>query len=393
LTVSTQEKPGIAIFRSNPISPNPRVEKAASVAAQVARVTVVGWDRTGLLPERQYRQGYTLELFSLKAPFGSGLGNLPRLLRWEWFLVLWVLRHGRHYSVFHACDFDTIFPALLGRWFFKIRVIYDICDFYADHIRNTPTWILKFVRFLDRLAVRWADAVILVDEARTVQLGDARPKRLEFIYNAPVDFGEITQSKNLSKSLRLAYIGTLQVERGLLELCAVLARHPDWTLDLAGFGGDEGVILEKALPVPGITWHGRVDYSKTLDLSRSADVLIATYDPSIPNHRLSSPNKVFEAMMLGKPIIVAGGTHVDEIIDKWQCGLVVQYGSQDDLEKALITLSGNAALRKTLGDNARRAYDQEYSWSIMQARLVTLYSKLIPHGRAEPDAKNSQGKE
>ena len=370
-------KPRLAIFRSNPISPNPRVEKAASAAAQLADVRVIGWDRTGKLQTPQKRPDFTLELFSLPASFGSGIKNLPRLILWEWFLVKWVLRNGGNYSVFHACDFDTIFPSLLGKLLFKVRVIYDICDFYADHVRNTPRWILRLILLFDRFAIRTSDAVILVDEARSNQLGNVRSKRLEFIYNSPKDIVNGEDLKPFQSKLNLVYVGLLQVERGLLELFEVLKKHPDWHCDLAGYGGDENMIVSAAAQVAGITWHGRVDYSRALHLSQSADVLIATYDPTVPNHRFSSPNKVFEAMMLGKPIVVAQDTHVDEIIEKWHCGLVVPYGDRDQLEYALGKLSEDEELRIMLGKNARRAYEERYSWGIMERRLLDLYSSLL----------------
>ena len=365
-----------AMFRSNPVTPDPRVEKTAFAASQLGSVNVVGWDRIGNSTSPQNRTDFILELFSFPASFGSGIRNFSRLLRWQWFLVKWVLKNGRGISIFHAFDFDTIFPALLGKLLYKTRVVYDICDFYADHVRNTPDWILSVILFLDRLAVRSADAVILVDDVRVDQLGNIKPRRLEFIYNTPRDVQ--VESDRAHEGFTIAYIGLLQVERGLLELIDVLDLHPNWHLDLAGFGGDENIIVSAAEKVPGVTWHGRVDYEKAIRLSQDADVLIATYDPQIPNHRFSSPNKVFEAMMLSKPVIVAEGTHIDEIINTWQCGLAVPYGNLGALDLALGKLSQDTSLRLELGKNARKAYDEKYSWNIMEHRLIDVYTSLMP---------------
>ena len=49
----------------------------------------------------------------------------------------------------HACDFDTILPALMCKWLWKIKVIYDIFDFYADHLRATPNLIKRMIRAVD----------------------------------------------------------------------------------------------------------------------------------------------------------------------------------------------------------------------------------------------------
>jgi glycosyltransferase involved in cell wall biosynthesis len=105
-------------------------------------------------------------------------------------------------------------------------------------------------------------------------------------------------------------------------------------------------------------------------------VLFATYDPAIPNHRFSSPNKVFEAMLLSKPVIVARNTNMDRIIEQAECGLVVDYGDLSQLEAALQTLEMHAALRLRLGENGRQAYETEFSWEIMQTRLAQLYAAV-----------------
>lgn len=177
--------------------------------------------------------------------------------------------------------------------------------------------------------------------------------------------------------LRITYVGLLQVERGLMEMLDILNRHPNWHLDLAGFGGDEDRIVSMIKDMPNVTWHGRVSYDLALELSRRADVLFATYDPAIPNHRYSSPNKVFEAMMLGKPIIVAKDTNMDRMIKDANCGIIVDYGDTAMLENALALLNEDPGLRVKLGKNARNAYDEVYSWQKMQIRLKDFYNQVI----------------
>jgi glycosyltransferase involved in cell wall biosynthesis len=126
-----------------------------------------------------------------------------------------------------------------------------------------------------------------------------------------------------------------------------------------------------------VNWHGRISYQQAMELSAASDVFFASYDPSIPNHRFSSPNKVFEAMMFGKPIIVARHTNMDKTIDRHGCGIVVDYGDVDQLEDALTNLERNPELRSQMGKNARRAYEEEYQWPKMAARLTALYESIL----------------
>ncbi len=368
----------VIICRSNPIAPDPRVEKIAqTLAAAGYSVRLLGWDRSGELPADSRLNGLRIQRLAIKAEFGRGLGNLPGLLRWQVALMRWLARERATYDLIHACDFDTVLPALACKRLWGKKVVYDIFDFYADHLRATPGWLKKLIRLVDLHAIGWADGLILVDDSRWEQITGAHPRRSAVIFNSP-DETTLSEPARMpaEEGLRLAYVGLLQVERGLFQILDLLGRHRDWTLDLAGFGGDEEQLRQAASRLPNVNWHGRVLYEQALRLSQAADVLFATYDPAIPNHRYSSPNKVFEAMMLAKPIIVARGTNMDRIIEEAGCGLVVTYGDQAALEDSLVRLQSDGELRCRLGENARRAYETKYRWSIMQTRLLALYHQV-----------------
>lgn len=368
----------ILLLRSNPVAPDPRVEKIArALVATGYTVQALGWDRTATLPLVSEEQSFTIRRLPIKAEYGRGLGNLPQLMRWQWGLWRWLMRHHADFDILHACDFDTILPALWCRWRYHKPVIYDIFDFYADHLRSTPAWLKKLIRKVDLWAIGKADATILVDDTRRQQIAGAHPRRLTIIYNSPEDLAPVLPAGSSAGELRIAYIGLLQVERGLFEMLTVLERHPEWTLDLAGYGGDESRMLAQVSRMPNIRWHGRVSYDQSLALSQAADVLFATYDPAVPNHRYSSPNKLFEAMLLGKPLIAARNTNIDRIVLEEDCGLVVDYGDVAQLEAALQSLAGDPGLRTRLGTNARRAYDEKYSWEQMRKRLVNLYAEVL----------------
>lgn len=376
------EQISVLICRSNPVSPDPRVEKEAHSLIQAGyRVQILGWDRSGELPTLEESAQGVIHRLGIRAGYARGIWNFFPLLRWQFGLLNWLMKHANEFEVIHACDFDTILPALVCKKLKRKKVIYDIFDFYAEHLRNTPGGIKRLIHSADLRAIDQADGVIIVDDARIKQIEGAHPKHLTVIYNSPQDVMPTPNQSANGRDLhpiRIAYIGLLQFERGLNEILEVLERHPDWMLDLAGFGGDETAILAKAARLSNVHWHGRIPYKKALELSSRANVLVALYDPAIPNHKVASPNKIFEAMMLGKPVIVARGTNMDRIIEDAQAGLVVPYGNTDELEAALLYLEKNPGIRDEFGKAARRAYETLYSWAVMEKRLLDLYRTITP---------------
>ncbi len=367
----------VLFLRSNPVDPDPRVEKEALALKEAGYlVRVLGWDRTAALPSSEERPFGVVERLPLPARFGTGLRNLPHLLRFQLRLLGYLLARRQGYDILHACDFDTVLPALFMRLWGK-RVVYDIFDFYAEMLRNVPKWVQRVIRLVDLKAIGLADAVILADEARVEQIRGSRPKRLEFIYNAPSVHNPYPDPPD-PPPLRIAYVGLLQKERGLLEVIRVLGRHPEWELHLAGFGGDEAEILAAAEGLPNLRFYGRVPYEKALELSAQAHVLFATYDPRIPNHRYSSPNKLFEAMALGKPIVVAEGTSVDRMVSRYGLGFVVRYGQEGELEAAFLEVaSWSTEKRRAFSLRSRELFQRAFAWPIMARRLVRLYEELL----------------
>jgi glycosyltransferase involved in cell wall biosynthesis len=368
----------VVILRSNEVAPDPRVEKAAKALGDAGwGVTILGWDRGGKIADED-RDCARIIRMRMRAPYGARFRNIPRKIRWNLWLLRWLWGHRREYTHIHACDLDTAVPAVVTKVLFRKKLVYDV----FDNIVLQPDGlvlkaVVRMIKQVEDSVVKRADAVILADECRLELLG-AKPKRLEFIYNSPDAIPpEPVEPDSHEPGLRIAYIGQLSPERGLMEMLDVVARRPEFTLDLAGFGADEERIAARAAELPNVAWHGRVGYAAAIDLSRRADVLFATYDPALPLHKYSSANKLFEAMMLGKPIIVARDTGMDAIVEKHRIGSIVDYADLDQLERALVeVMEMDDGPRRELVARARGAYDQLYSSDIMRKRLVALYDSL-----------------
>lgn len=370
------------MLRSNPVSPDPRVSKsAASLVSAGYHVTVFCWDRLQQTLTGDQLPGVTFIRRQIRGRYASGLKNLVPLLRWQIALFGWLFANRNKMDVIHACDFDTVVPAFCISQLFHIPLIYDIFDFYADNIRAVNPAAARMAAWLDRRIIRRVDGVILADENRIDQLKPAVPKRQVVIYNTPPD-RYMNGGSGPDGRFTIAYAGQLLLNRGLLELITVVSQHPEWQLNLAGFGGDAEKIVAAAKACPNITFSGSVDYDKALQMMITSTVIYALYDPKLPNHRYASPNKLFEAMMLAKPIIVAGGTGIDRLVEKEAIGLVVPYGDCSALEQALCKLDENPGKAHEIGLRARKCYENRYNWSKMEGKLLSFYRQVL-EGRTQ----------
>jgi glycosyltransferase involved in cell wall biosynthesis len=100
------------------------------------------------------------------------------------------------------------------------------------------------------------------------------------------------------------------------------------------------------------------------------------FDPKDTYQRIGSPNKLFEAMVCGRPILVSRGTFVGELVNKEKCGLVVPY-TKNDLKDAIVRLRDDSKLRETLGRNALNAAIRRYNWEKESEKLIEIYGQIL----------------
>jgi glycosyltransferase involved in cell wall biosynthesis len=356
---------------------DPAIYKMAnSLARNGYEVDLLLWDRQGTVKGDQF-SGVSINLFTFQAPYDN-----PRIIFYLpiWWIYEFIYLLKNDSNIIHACDIDTIIPAVLVKMIKKVRLIYTIYDFYADLLSpQTPRFVRNFIAFFEKNMIRFTDTLILVDESRYAQIYGAKISKIAYVYNTPLDRYKITQPDNFSglKTLSLFYAGIFLKDRGLEYILEAMKSLTEIKLRIAGFGPESEMICEYMKRYPEkLLYLGLLSYDEVIDNTLKADILVAFYDPCIPNNRYASPNKLFESMMCGKPIITNNSTSMAEIVRKENCGLVLTYGDISAIKQAILKLKRDPELCKQLGANGRKAYEEKYSWTIMEKRLIAVYENL-----------------
>ena len=100
-------------------------------------------------------------------------------------------------------------------------------------------------------------------------------------------------------------------------------------------------------------------------MESECDILFATYNPKVANHRYSAPNKLYEAMALGKPIIVCKNTGVDTFVNKNKLGFSIEY-NVIEFFNVLSNINKNE-YKKSVD-----LYYGKYNWEKMKTRLLNI---------------------
>lgn len=378
----------IVFIRSNPVEPYPRLEKTVnSLKKHGHEVYVLAWDRS----QKYNRKKSILSLpdcdvdiirFGIPGKFGGGFKeNLLALLKFQFNIFMWLLTNRKSYDAIHAYDFDTGYTALKCAKLLNKKLIYDIPDYYTDSHNLVGTIVGRFVQKSENNIINKAEAVIICTEKRKQQIAGTKPKKLVVIHNSPVseDGNKIKAPNETNEKLKIVYVGILAVGRFIKEIADVVISRDDCEFHIGGFGSLDIYFEELSKSYDNIYFYGKIPYKETLELERKCDVITAIYDPDVPNHYYAAPNKFYESLMLGKPIIMVKNTGMDDVVSENEIGEVINF-SIESFNGAIDKLIEKRNEWPEMSKRANRLYCEIYSWNIMELRLVDLYEYLEVNG-------------
>ena len=240
-----------------------------------------------------------------------------------------------------------------------------------------PSFLIGLTNYIENLFISAVDNVIVCNEERKKLISSKNHFKTIVVHNTPdLLTNKILKKKvSLSKTnkMKIVYVGTLHFGRLILEIVSEALNNIDFELHIAGFGPYENEIKSISNSSENIFFYGRLSNEKSISLQKECDILFATYDPSISINKYSAPLKLYEAMLLSKPIVVCRGTTSDLIVNRYSMGSVINY-NKFEFWKSIKEISSNRNSLKKMGLNSHKAYVNEFNWSIMEKKFINLFS-------------------
>lgn len=147
-------------------------------------------------------------------------------------------------------------------------------------------------------------------------------------------------------------------------------------MHIGGYGKFEHYFKKLSNKYNNIIYYGKLSYEKTLCLEKECDIMLAIYDPKIENHYYAAPNKFYESLMLGKPLIMVENTGMSEYIKKFKIGELIEF-SPDSFKLGIDRLVSREKEWPHISDSMRQIYQEEFRWEVMENRLSKLYEKIF----------------
>jgi glycosyltransferase involved in cell wall biosynthesis len=112
------------------------------------------------------------------------------------------------------------------------------------------------------------------------------------------------------------------------------------------------------------TFVGVVTHQESIYIASQAVAMFAHYSPEILNFVLAAPNKVYEAFMLGKPLLINAECKISEFCEERDFGYLSAYGDANELDAKIRLIQDDICSGKFQSDSIRGQFKNEYDWNI-----------------------------
>ncbi len=272
------------------------------------------------------------------------------------------------------------------------RTIYDSRDIYLHaraFDRMSRTW-RSIYSGMERRWARAADVVVTVNEAYAGILEETlRVPRPTVVMNCPLRWHPPTPRPDLIRD-RLGlppetcvalYQGNMLTERGIEQSMEAILEVPGAVLVLLGYGGLRDQFAQDAAGPPylgRVFVLGAVPPDQLLAWTASADVLVMAIQPTTLNHRFTTPQKLFEAMAAGVPVVASDLPGMAEIVTATGAGVLCDPTSPAAIAAALRSLlEAPSPERQAARARSLRAAHDRYNWETQVSTLFDLYGRLL----------------
>lgn len=276
-------------------------------------------------------------------------------------------------DIYHLHDPNLIPVGLALKRRNKIVIFDSHEDFPADMMSKEwiPVGLRKYVRTaysnLEKYAFPKFDAVITVHEQIYARIVKFQPKTF-VVKNFPViDMSFHVVEQRLPKFVWLGMLGPI---RGALQIDAAMKIRNNAILDVIG------TVIDFKPSSDNINLLGEFPYQEAMHIASNYLAGLVTYLPA-PNHVDSLPNKLFEYMMMGLPIIASNFPKWRTIVEDAGCGILVNPNSPQEIAQAMQWMLDNQREAFKMGMRGRDAVMQKYSWLSEEKTLFEIYKGFI----------------
>lgn len=222
------------------------------------------------------------------------------------------------------------------------------------------------------------NAVVSVTPDVCRRLSTINPKTYQ-ITNYPILTDVAAATEKIPRSV--CFAGGIKEEWNHETVIKAINELPDkGSYELFGFGADEYINAIQSIDKGNcLHYHGKIPHTSVQsELSKcTCGIALCTYNKNMNGRNGSLGNtKLFEYMMAGLPVICTDYELWKKIIAQYSCGICTAPDDVESIKNAMEYIFCTPGAAAQMGQNGRRAVEQEYNWASQEQILLRLYSDI-----------------
>jgi glycosyltransferase involved in cell wall biosynthesis len=289
-------------------------------------------------------------------------------------------------DAYHAHDLDALLPAARAARRHGVPLVYDSHELFIEQpaVVGRP-WVRTFWALLEHRLIRRARRVVTVCDSIARYLERRyRLERVEVVRNTP-EYRLPVASQRLRTALEVPpdqalvlYQGGFLTDSGLAEQIESSAGFGAAVLVLLGSGPSEPhlrrLVRSRGLD-QRVRFLPRVPFDQLHAYTCSADLGLCLFKGRGLSSYYSLPNKLFEYLMAGLPVVGSDSPEIARVVLEGSCGLVVPPTDREAIARGVRQLLEEPGRRQACRQAALRLATQ-YNWEAEAPRLLGLYEAL-----------------
>ena len=303
----------------------------------------------------------------------QGFTFLEYLVRTFFFIIFF------RPSVVHAHDTPALIAARLARIFINFKFIYDAHEL-MPHKFGVTRFTSMVIKTAERFSWPKVDEFITVgSNIKSWYINSYGEKSATVILNSPTPHDRVAKTLpvkfirekfDISENAKIySFVGQFVPGRNIESILETFSRlDSSYHVIFFGFGEKAKIIREAALKHSNIHIHGAVPHSDVVSYLEQCDYGLCLIENVSLSDQLSMPNKLFEYMQAGLPVLASDLPEIASTVRDTEIGILVDI-SLDDLEIAI-----KALVKEDRKINKQKI--SEYLWPAQECKLQNLYSRL-----------------
>lgn len=311
---------------------------------------------------------------------GASRGRLQRMLLQPW--RMWRVARRTPARLFHFHDPELLPVGLLLRWGGR-HVVYDSHEDVPRAILS-KFWIRPWLRRavaavfegFEDFAARRLSAVVAATPHIARRFARLNRRSLD-VNNYPMQRELADGVAAATEGRKVCYIGGIGRIRGAVEMVTAL-EHVDATLVMAGaFENADTEARVRALPGwRRVDYRGMVSRAEVRRIMAESRAGLVFFHPE-PNHVDAQPNKIFEYMSAGLPVLASDFPLWRSLLEASGAGRCANPLDPRAIASCIAGVLDDPAAATAMGARGRAAVHGTYHWAHEERKLVQLYRELL----------------